>query len=159
MLDTRWNYETFQQIAETARRKNLDLESVLLDELTRYLEGKSGIFATLAEHSGISLQGIIEPETAAPSPEEPPLAELLARADEEGMSFLDSLALDAEVGRYSLTHALQLAFEFGKYIAHMADQAEAEASSEPAAEAWQQQAVVTELLVRQYGQSSGCSRP
>lgn len=155
MLDTRWNYETFQQIAEKAQRKNLDLESVLLDELTRYLEGKSGIFTSLAEHSGISLQGIIEPETAESSHGPPPLVELLARADEEGMHFLDSLALDTEVGRYSLAHALQLAFEFGKYIARMADQAEARASSEPAAEAWQQQAVVSELMVRQYGQSSG----
>jgi hypothetical protein len=154
MLDPRWNYETFQQIAETARRKNLDLESVLLEELTRYLEGKSGIFTSFAENSGISLHGIIEPETADTSPEEPPLAELLARADEEGMSFLDSLALDTEVGRYNLSHALQLAFEFGKYVSHMADQAEAQTSDEPA-EACQQHAVVTELLVRQYGQSGG----
>lgn len=127
MVEQRWNYEAFQRIILRANAEGLDLETILLDELTRYLEGRSGVFTELVGRERVSLQAVVPPDVLAETdlPETLPLDELIERAEQEGLGLLELLALELETGKRGLEETLLFAFELGKRTPPPHDQTEA----------------------------------
>jgi hypothetical protein len=122
----RWDQEAIKRIVARAKEEETDLESVLVEELVRYLEGDTGLFDDLGSSGNISLHEIVQAGMLASTREETllRLGSLIEQANEVGLEVLETLVIDVRANKLSISDALTLAFQFGKRTQCLADQLE-----------------------------------
>jgi hypothetical protein len=155
----RWNQEAIKRIVARAKAEETDLETVLVDELVRYLEGHTGLFEDLGANGSISLHEIVQAGMLASTREENllRLSALIDQANEVGLDVLDTLTIDVRANKLSIPDALALAFQFGKRTQHQADQLEAHQLNDHELTHAERKAVQREMAaraIRQHNQAA-----
>jgi hypothetical protein len=155
----RWDQEAIKRIVARAKAEETDLETVLVEELVRYLEGDTGLFDDLGSNGSISLHEIVQAGMLADTREESllRLSALIEHASEVGLDVLDALAIDVRANKLSLPDALTLAFQFGKRIQRQADQLEARQANDQELTHVERKAVQRELTSRALRQHSAAT--
>lgn len=122
-----WSYEAVRRIFMRSKREDADPETVLVDELIRYLEGKPGTFSDVASSSVvISLQGI-QPSISLYDDEQESgtrLDDMKTQASALGVDMLEMLELQVHMGNLNLADALILAFQYGSQVNHLVERME-----------------------------------
>ncbi len=153
MLQTRWDYEAVKRIIARAKAEESDLETVLVDELTRYLQGEEGLFSELAVGDNVSLKEVIDNPLSLGSSHSDRMArlhDLIAQADDLGMGLLDVLVTEVDGKTLGLHDALGLAFQFGKRVVRLADEFEDREYFDRNIKSCERRAVERELVTRHY---------
>jgi hypothetical protein len=151
MLHPNWNYEAIKEMVSRAKQEKEELETILLDELTRYLEGdNNALFTRITEGDSVSLRELpyIAPTRGQHNSPTPHLEEIIRQADEQGSGLLDLLLAEVRMGRADLEDALMLAFQYGKRIMHMADAFETQQYFDRNIHSCERRAVERELVAR-----------
>jgi hypothetical protein len=152
----RRNQEAIKRIVDRAIEEESDLEAILVDELVRYLEGQTGLFAELGATGNVSLHEITATGALSGTREEQALrlSTLIEQAEATGQDVLDVLTAEVQANRLSMPDALAFAFQFGKRVQRLADQIENHQLREHELALVEQQAVQRELAGRSRRQRS-----
>lgn len=132
MLKYRQSDEAVKQLMIEAKTRHTDLETVMVEELVRFLEEEDGIFTDIANSGRVSLDDIDSADVPLSEIEHvsAEMKHLIQQAELLDLGYLDILLTEVAAERTSLHQALSLAFQYGKHIAHITDKLEQQSTSQ-----------------------------